>query len=107
MGYDNEVYRLVLLTEREKADLIEQLKVLPGHKGKLMSLIDMIKDVSTNFTPSYIRELLCLKCWSGIHPTLPRKSNSALPPIPLILSGPTTRVTELPENSSSKLVSFQ
>ena len=46
MGYDNEVYRLVLLTEREKADLMEQLKVLPGHKGKLMSLIDMIKDVS-------------------------------------------------------------
>ena len=45
MGYENEIYRLVLLSEREKAELVEQLRVLPGHKAKLLSLIDMIKEV--------------------------------------------------------------
>lgn len=45
MGYETEIYRLVLLSEKEKSELVEQLRVLPGHKAKLLSLIDMIKEV--------------------------------------------------------------
>ena len=99
MGYDNEVYRLVLLTEREKADLMEQLKVLPGHKAKLMSLIDMIKDVSSQvYSLSYTLEHQCLKCWSAIRQIHLVRSNNALHPTHLISSALTTRATEQLDN---------
>lgn len=34
-GYSTEVYKLALLTAKQRSDLVEQLKVLPGHKAKL------------------------------------------------------------------------
>lgn len=34
-GYGDEVYKLALLTAKQRTDLIDQLKVLPGHNAKL------------------------------------------------------------------------
>ena len=89
---------MVLLNEREKVELMEQLKVLPGHKAKLMSLIDMIKDVRMNEI-SYILGLLCLKCWSGIRLIKDGKSSSVRLHIRRILSGLIIRVIEQLENT--------
>ena len=39
------MYKLALLNERQREDLVGQLKVLPGHKAKLMGLFSVIDEV--------------------------------------------------------------
>lgn len=46
LGYGEELYKLALLTERQREDLVVQLKVLPGHKAKLVSLFSVIDEVN-------------------------------------------------------------
>ena len=41
-GYSSEVYKLALLTARQREELIDQLKVLPGHKAKLAGFFAVI-----------------------------------------------------------------
>ncbi len=36
---------MALLNDNQRSDLISQLKVLPGHKAKLMSLFDVIDEI--------------------------------------------------------------
>lgn len=45
MGYGLDIYKLALLNDSQRNDLIAQLKVLPGHKAKLMSLFDVIDEL--------------------------------------------------------------
>ena len=48
MGYGDDLYKLALLTEKQREELVTQLKVLPGHKAKLMGLFSVIDEVSLN-----------------------------------------------------------
>lgn len=45
LGYGEDIYKLALLNDRQRYDLIASLKVLPGHKAKLMSLFNVIDEV--------------------------------------------------------------
>jgi hypothetical protein len=45
VGYGLDIYKLALLNDSQRNDLIAQLKVLPGHKAKLMSLFDVIDEL--------------------------------------------------------------
>ncbi len=46
LGYGEDIYKLALLNDRQRSDLVVQLKVLPGHSAKLVSLFDVIDEVS-------------------------------------------------------------
>lgn len=48
LGYGEDVYKLAVLNSNQRFSLINQLKVLPGHKAKLMSLFDVIDEVNFN-----------------------------------------------------------
>jgi hypothetical protein len=45
IGYGQDIYKLALLNDNQRHELISQLKVLPGHKAKLMSLFDVIDEI--------------------------------------------------------------
>lgn len=45
LGYGEDVYKLAVLNGNQRLSLINQLKVLPGHSAKLMSLFDVIDEV--------------------------------------------------------------
>jgi hypothetical protein len=45
VGYGLAIYKLALLNDNQRNDLIAQLKVFPGHKAKLMSLFDAIDEL--------------------------------------------------------------
>ena len=49
LGYGEDVYKLALLSERQRQDLVAQLKVLPGHNAKLVSLFAVIDEVAPSF----------------------------------------------------------
>jgi len=45
LGYGEDIYKLALLQAKQRTDLIDNLKVLPGHNAKLMSLFDVIDEL--------------------------------------------------------------
>lgn len=45
MGYGEDIYKLALLSNRQKEDLIDKLYVLPGHKSKLNDFFKIIDQV--------------------------------------------------------------
>ena len=45
LGYGEDIYKLALLQPKQRTDLLEQLKVLPGHNAKLMSLFNVIDEL--------------------------------------------------------------
>lgn len=46
MGFGDEIYKLALLSNRQREDLIDKLHVLPGHKSKLYELFKIIDHVT-------------------------------------------------------------
>jgi hypothetical protein len=44
-GYGTEVYKLALLTAKQREDLVDQLKVLPGHNAKLAGFFTVIDQI--------------------------------------------------------------
>ena len=44
-GYGSEVYKLALLTTKQRDDLVDQLKVLPGHNAKLAGFFAVIDQI--------------------------------------------------------------
>ena len=45
MGYGEDIYKLALLSYRQREDLIEKLHALPGHKSKLNEFFRIIDHV--------------------------------------------------------------
>ena len=45
MGYGHDVYKLALLSAAQREDFIGQLKVMPGHKAKIMGFFAVIDDI--------------------------------------------------------------
>ena len=45
LGYGEELYKLALLDEYEREELLSLLRVMPGHKAKLMSFFKVIDEV--------------------------------------------------------------
>jgi hypothetical protein len=49
MGYGDDIYRLALLSHRQRDELIDKLNVLPGHKCKLHEFFKIVEHVIINF----------------------------------------------------------
>jgi hypothetical protein len=47
MGYGEDIYKLALLSSRQREDIIEKLNALPGHKSKLNDFFRIIDQVIT------------------------------------------------------------
>ena len=45
MGYGEDIYKLALLSQRQREDLIDKLHALPGHKSKLLEMFRVIDHV--------------------------------------------------------------
>ena len=45
MGYGQDVYKLALLTIKQREDLVNELKVMPGHKAKLAGFFTVIDEL--------------------------------------------------------------
>ena len=41
-GYGTDVYKLALMTAKNRDDLVEQLKPMPGHRAKLAGFFAVI-----------------------------------------------------------------
>lgn len=41
-GYGDEIYKLAMLSHRQREELVERLFVLPGHKSKLDEFFKII-----------------------------------------------------------------
>lgn len=46
MGYGEDIYKLALLSYRQREDLIDKLHALPGHKSKLNEFFRIIDQVN-------------------------------------------------------------
>lgn len=44
-GYGHDIYKLALLSNAQREDLITQLKVLPGHQAKLAGFFTVIDEL--------------------------------------------------------------
>jgi len=44
LGYDNDLWRLAFLSKKQRKEFVQNLKPLPGHKDKLMSMFTMLDD---------------------------------------------------------------
>lgn len=42
-GYGEDIYKLALLSNRQKDELIEKLHALPGHKSKFLEFFKVIE----------------------------------------------------------------
>ena len=47
MGFENDVYKLTMLTHRKKQEIIDSIELLPGHKQRMIDLFRRIDNVST------------------------------------------------------------
>ena len=45
MGYGQDIYKLALLTNRQREDLISELKIMPGHKAKLAGFFSVVDEL--------------------------------------------------------------
>jgi hypothetical protein len=45
MGYGHDIYKLALLTIKQREDLVSELKVMPGHKAKLAGFFTVIDEL--------------------------------------------------------------
>ena len=45
MGYGHDIYKLALLTMRQREDLVSELKIMPGHKAKLAGFFTVIDEL--------------------------------------------------------------
>jgi len=45
MGYGEDIYKLALLSNRQREDMIDKLHALPGHKSKLIEFFKIIDQV--------------------------------------------------------------
>jgi hypothetical protein len=43
MGYGEDIYKLALLSNKQKEELIEKLHALPGHKSKFFEIFRVIE----------------------------------------------------------------
>ena len=46
MGYGEDIYKLALLSNRQREDMIDKLHALPGHKSKLIEFFKIIDQVN-------------------------------------------------------------
>jgi hypothetical protein len=45
MGYGQDIYKLALLTNKQREDLISELKIMPGHKAKLFGFFSVVDEL--------------------------------------------------------------
>lgn len=45
MGYGQDVYKLALLSHKQRDDFVEQLKVMPGHKAKIAGFFSVLDEI--------------------------------------------------------------
>ena len=45
LGYGEDIYKLAMLSHRQREDLVERLFALPGHKSKLSEFFKVIDQV--------------------------------------------------------------
>jgi hypothetical protein len=61
LGYGDDIYKLAMLSHRQREEMLERLYVLPGHKQKLTEFFRIIDQVSNGcafMIFSYIRKAL-------------------------------------------------
>eukprot|EP00347_Sterkiella_histriomuscorum_P022347 403330799 len=68
LGYGEDIYKLALFNDKQRQDLVSQLKVLPGHTAKLVSLFDVIDDL---YPKKALAEQLKQFTPGGSHPSMP------------------------------------
>ena len=49
MGYGDDIYKLALLSHREREELMEKMNILPGHKSKFHEFFKIVEHVSVLF----------------------------------------------------------
>jgi hypothetical protein len=45
MGYGQDIYKLALLTKKQREDMISELKIMPGHKAKLAGFFSVVDEL--------------------------------------------------------------
>lgn len=45
MGYGSDMYRLALLSQQQREDVVDQLKAMPGHKAKIAGFFSVIDEL--------------------------------------------------------------
>lgn len=53
-GYGEDVYKLALLTQTQRNDLVSQLHCIAGHQAKLAAFFTVIDEVSALFSPPFL-----------------------------------------------------
>ena len=41
-GYENDIYMLGLLNNKEREDMMNQLKLMPGHRERMIAMFNVI-----------------------------------------------------------------
>ena len=45
LGYGNDMYKLALLNCQQREDFVDTLKVMPGHKAKIMGFFAVLDEL--------------------------------------------------------------
>ena len=45
MGYGHDIYKLALLTIKQREDMVSELTIMPGHKAKLAGFFTVIDEL--------------------------------------------------------------
>lgn len=45
MGYGHDMYKLALMSQGQRDDFVDQLKVMPGHKAKISGFFAVIDEI--------------------------------------------------------------
>ena len=53
LGYGHDMYKLALLTQQQREDFVDQLKVMPGHRAKIAGFFSVIDEL---FPRSVVQE---------------------------------------------------
>lgn len=46
LGYSEDILRLALISHRERDEMMEQLKLVPGHKERMSSMFKVIDQMN-------------------------------------------------------------
>ena len=49
MGFAEDIYKLAILSHRQREELVDKLNVMPGHKSKLNEFFKIIEHVLSTF----------------------------------------------------------
>jgi hypothetical protein len=54
LGYGDDIYKLAMLSHRQREDIIDKLFVLPGHRSKFIEFFKVVDQVCNSYFNDFI-----------------------------------------------------